>query len=195
MATQTLTLATGADDGHWGFGTINYFGTTNAPIGNFSGYQFHWWSRWQITADVAQGSTINSGTFSGRKISSGSGTGWSATAKFVDQANPSNPSDASAADALLAAAASGSGNSFTNTDFPDDDNTFSLIVANALQELLNARALVTGNYIMLILQSTAASAFRRISPYENSPSPVPTLAFDWTEPPTGNRRRRLLLAA
>ena len=181
MASQTLAAATDADDGHWA-GAINTFGTTNGVVGGVSGTQYHWWTRWQLTASVAQNSIISSAAFTGRKIFAGQGTGWTVTAKFVDQASPSNPATVTDANNLWSAAASGSGNALSNADFPDGSDTFSLVVTNALQDLVNVRPLISGNYLMLILRSAGSSAFRRISPYENTPTPFPTLSFSYTEP-------------
>jgi hypothetical protein len=195
MATQTLTVSASVDDGNWYSGGINLLGS-NLLVGLVSGfYVAHSWIRWQFTADVAQFSVINSATLSARKSYTGApASGFSALAKFVNQSNPANPANVSAAEALWSSAAPGSGNAYTAAEWPDWNDVASLDLTTALQDLVNARAISNGEYVMLILRDNGSTGYYRpLLAHESAPSPYPTLAFDWTAAPSGNRRRRALI--
>jgi hypothetical protein len=197
MATQTLTVSANGDDGHWytGAGGLNLLGS-NLLCGLVSGtYRAHTYIRWQLTADVAQGSTVNSSTLTVRRNYTGApASGFSALAKFVDQASPSNPANVAAADALWSAAASGSGSPFNAIDWPDWNTDWTLDITDAFQDLVNARALAAGNYVMLILHDDGSTTYYRPFSAREAGTTNPTFFANWTAAPSGNRRRRALLA-
>lgn len=187
MTSFSYTSATGTDDGQSGTGS-GYNTSSSIQLGGYFGTANGWF---RFASDIPAGSTINSCTLSGTRVS-GAGTA-DLRFKFVKEANPSYPTSSSDYDGRTLTTAyadqsyTGGTGSFTSPD-----------LSSVLQELINAGYGTTGNAIMLFIYDNNSNANHggfenrvQIYSYDNG-SNIPSLAGTYTAS-SGTTKNLLLL--
>lgn len=191
MPTLNILIATGADDGVYRLnaGAFDNSSTSFTYIG-YNGVSFGAFLRFQ-NITIPPGSTITAASVRFVPASSRSGT----CPLILTGELALNPSAAaSAADAL------GRSRTVASVGWNEPDHTVNVAVSTpdfsaVIQEIIDQSGWASGNALQLFVDDNGSSSFRQPRTYNGSTTNCPRLDVDYTEPSTGNRRRRLLLAA
>lgn len=190
MTTQNLSIAASADDGHASSAGGLGNNATLIDCGLSSGQERWIFCRFATTAAIAQSSVFSSALFGLYGFETNSATTWEVD--FVAELTSNATAPASYAD--LAGRSYTSAVRYTNTAITGDVKTDFDITA-AIQELIDSTAIANGAYILVVGKFvTGTTQRRRFRSFDNGDTNVdPEFALTYTDPPAGNRRRRLLL--
>lgn len=193
MPTLNILIATGADDGQYRSGGT-FFNNNNITtvIGN-SGAAMRCFFRFQ-NVTIPAGATITAASIRFIATANQSSTTCSLVARGELDTNPAAVSSGADGNARTKTSASVSwnepawttGNSYSTPD-----------IATIIQEIIDQGGWSSGNAMQLFVEDNASTstAFRSPRSYDGSTTDCARLDITYTDPPTGNRRRRLLLAA
>lgn len=190
MASQTIAVAASGDDVQYSAAIWDFTFFANALfVGNSSGSQAHVWLRF-LSVGVTQGATITSAilTLENNGIGNGTVSGPLFTIHCEDADNSTMPTSVATANSRALTTGTAFAPSYSTTVYTFD-------ITAEVQAVINRGGWSAGNALSVVLKnnSSPANANIRFQNYESGAANAASLEL--TTPDTGNRRRRLLLAA
>lgn len=183
MTTQNMLIPNvSANDGFAGSAIGLQDNAANNISGLYAGSFPCWvWMRFEITDDIAIGSTIDSLILRVDAAETDSGTTWETDIVLNKVAAADNPTTY----ADLIAKAYTAGTRFTNTSITSGTYVDFDITAEG-QELIDDTAIATGDYVLVAMKFvTGTTADRTLYSRDNGTSTDPELNWTYSDPPAG----------